>query len=190
MNGRHGDASFDESFDELAALAYRVAYRLLGSRPEAEDVAQEALVRAYARWRRIRGHAEPWVARVATNLALDGLRRRSRRPEAALAVDGGDGVHGTDARDRSGRRDAAESTVATDRMELGRLLAELPRRQREVVVLRYLADRTEADTAAELGTSIGSVKQHAHRGLAALRAAWAGLDTDPFAEPLPDPGAS
>src|SRR4051812_3737333 len=128
MNGRLGDASFDESFDELAAVAYRVAYRLLGSRAEAEDVAQEALVRAYARWRRIRGHAEPWVARVATNLALDVLRRRSRRPEAVL----------TDGRDHSGRRDAGESAVATDRLELGRLLAELPRRQREVVVLRYL----------------------------------------------------
>ncbi|MCU1356803.1 MAG: putative polymerase subfamily sigma factor [Acidimicrobiales bacterium] len=186
MNRRVTDAAFDRSFDDLAALAYRVAYRLLGSRPEAEDVAQEAMTRAYARWRRVRGHAEPWVARVATNLALDSLRRRARRPESVVDLARSTGE---DRGDRSDRRPSAES-AAIDRIELGRLLAQLPRRQREVVVLRYLADRSEIDTASELGTSVGSVKQHAHRGLAALRTAWAGLDADPFPEIAPEPGAS
>lgn len=169
--GLSADEDFDAAFEQLAAIAYRVGYRLLGSRTEAEDVAQEALARAYARWRRVRGHAEPWVARVAANLALDRLRShdRSRRgalPEGELAAAADDG----------GR-------AALDRMELARLLASLPRRQREVVVLRYLADRSEADTARELGTSVGSVKRHAHRGLAALRTAWVALDPDPTPEP-------
>ena len=61
----------------------------------------------------------------------------------------------------------------------------LPRRQREVVVLRYLADLSEAATAQELGTSVGSVKQHAHRGLAALRGAW--TETDRYADADPRP---
>ena len=56
----------------------------------------------------------------------------------------------------------------------------LPTRQRDVLVLRYLADLTEADTAAALGVAIGTVKQHAHRGLAALRASLA-----PAGEPAP-----
>ena len=154
---------FDESFPDLAALAYRVAFRLLGDRAEAEDVAQEALARAFARWRRVHDHAAPWVARVAANLALDQLRAKGRRQQVELPADA-----------RAGSAERA----ALDRMELARLLESLPRRQREVVVMRYLADRSEADTAEALGTSVGSVKRHAHRGLATLRAAWAGLDAD------------
>ena len=172
MIRREADASFERSFDDLAAVAYRVAYRLLGSRADAEDVAQEAVARAYARWRQVRPHAEPWVARVATNLALDQLRARARRPQVP------------DRRDRAAP--SAADPSSPDRLELARLLEGLPRRQREVVVLRYLADRSEADTASLLGTSVGSVKTHAHRGLAALRTAWAGLDPDV----LLDPGGS
>jgi RNA polymerase sigma factor (sigma-70 family) len=55
-------------------------------------------------------------------------------------------------------------------VDLVRALRALPRRQREVVALRYLADRPEAEVADLLGCSAGAVKQHAHRGLAALRA--------------------
>jgi RNA polymerase sigma factor (sigma-70 family) len=56
-----------------------------------------------------------------------------------------------------------------ERVDLARALRRLPRRQREVVVLRYLADWSEADVALALGCSVGTVKSHGHRGLAALR---------------------
>jgi RNA polymerase sigma factor (sigma-70 family) len=105
-------------------------------------------------WRRVRDHATPWVVRVATNLALDRLRVRGRvesGPAREHAVD-----------------DATSSAVL--RVTLARQLASLPRRQRDVVALRYLADLSEADVAQVLGVSTGSVKRHAHRGLAALRA--------------------
>jgi RNA polymerase sigma factor (sigma-70 family) len=175
------DASFEDAFDQLAGIAYRVAYRLLGSRPEAEDVAQEALARAFARWRRVRGHAEPWVATVAANLALDHLRSAAHRRRSPvgldLAVAGGAGEV---------RPGGAADGAAVDRVELARLLASLPRRQREVIVLRYLADRSEADTADALGTSVGTVKRHAHRGLATLRETWASIE----AEPTPEPGGA
>ena len=145
---------FETAFGELASVAYRVGYRLLGDRPAAEDVAQEALARALVDWRRVRDHATPWVVRVATNLALDRLRARGRvesGPAREHAVD-----------------DATSSAVL--RVTLARQLASLPRRQRDVVALRYLADLSEADVAQVLGVSTGSVKRHAHRGLAALRA--------------------
>lgn len=178
QRGRTG-SDFDRRFDDLAAVAYRVAYRLTGSRRDAEDIAQEAMIRAYVRWRRVAGHADAWVARVAANLAIDGLRRRGRRPTVP------DDGHGAATAARPG-------VDPIDRLELLRLLDDLPRRQRDVVVLRYLADLTEAATAAELGTSVGSVKQHAHRGLTALRSAWAALDDDPVGDPadgsLPAPG--
>lgn len=147
---------FEDHFDELAAVAYRVTYRLLGSRQDAEDLTQEALTRAYQRWRTVRSHAEPWVARVAANLALDAIRRGKRRPTVSDV--------GPD------ERPAPEGASVVDRLELVRGLQDLPKRQREVVVLRYLADVSEAEVARELGVSIGTVKQHASRGLAALRA--------------------
>lgn len=150
---------FDEAFEPLAAIAYRVAYRILGSRGDAEDVTQEALTRAFVRWRRVRGHAEPWVAKVAANLAIDVVRRDRRRP--TVPDDG-----------RAAATAAPSGPAPDERLELVRTLRDLPARQRDVVVLRYLADLSEAATAAELGTSVGSVKQHAHRGLAALRASW------------------
>jgi RNA polymerase sigma factor (sigma-70 family) len=143
--------SFDEVFDDLYANAYRVAYRLLGQRADAEDIAQESLARAYVRWPKVEDYAEAWVSRVSVNLALDALRRSQRKA-------------------RFYHREALEHDPRADeRLDLGRALMKLPRRQREVVTLRYLADFSEASVAAELRCSPGAVKQHASRGLAALR---------------------
>jgi DNA-directed RNA polymerase specialized sigma24 family protein len=55
--------TFEEVFPVLARDAYRVAYRLLGDRTEAEDVAQEACARTYSRWATVKDHAEPWCGR-------------------------------------------------------------------------------------------------------------------------------
>lgn len=100
---------------------------------------------------------------MAANLGLDLRRRRSRYPVGSAGLDAPD------------RRSGAS---AVERLELQRLLQEPPRRQREVLVLRYLADLTEVATAAALGTSVGTVKQHAHRGLTAMRIAWDALETE------------
>lgn len=69
-------SAFEERFEDLAAVAYRVGFRLLGDRGDAQEVAQEALARAFARWRRVAPYDEAWVARVATNLAIDLCRKR------------------------------------------------------------------------------------------------------------------
>lgn len=142
--------TFDERFDALADLAYRVAYRLIGDRSEAENVAQEVLARAFVRWEPIAGHDEAWVTRVSTNLAI-GYWRRHRRvrpsgPEPGAAVD-----------------------HLAERIDLARALRRLPKRQRQVLALRYLADLSEVQTAERIGCSVGSVKQHASRALRAMR---------------------
>jgi len=142
---------FEEAFPDLYRLAYRVSFRVLGDRGDAEDVAQEALARAHLRWARLRERPEGWIVTVATNLSIDRHRRRRRLSglvsEPLALVD----VH------------------QAERIDLARALRRLPRRQREVVVLRYLADWSEADVATALGVSAGAVKSHASRGLAALR---------------------
>jgi RNA polymerase sigma-70 factor (sigma-E family) len=148
--------SFEDAFPRLYADAYRVAFRLLGERSEAEDVAQEACARAYSRWSSVQDYAEPWCVRVAGNLALDVLRARTRavkRQERLI-------------REHS---PVSGSAGADERLDLYAALHELPKRQREAVVLRYLGDQSEEQTAALLGVSVGSVKTHSSRGLARLR---------------------
>ena len=142
---------FDDAFADLAVLAHRVAYRILGSAEDAEEVAQEALARAYARWSRVAAYPEPWVARVATNLALGRWRkaRSGRGIGVASTVDGR-------------RRRPAHGPRAS-------CCGACPAASGRWWCLRYLADRSEQETADALGCSTGTVKQHAHRGLASLR---------------------
>lgn len=141
-------AGFEDQYRDLFACAYGVAYRFLLDRDEARDVAQEAVVRAYARWRKVESHASPWVSRTAGNLAIDVLRRRQRRrtPVEIRAASNGLG-------------EAAEVADAIRR---------LPRRQREAIFLRYYADLSEAEMAEVLGCSTGTIKTHLSRGTTAL----------------------
>src|SRR5690242_847407 len=69
---------FDSDFDNLWGRAYGVAYVVLGDRSESEDVAQETLARALVRWKKVSAYAEPWVVRVAGNLAIDRVRKQRR----------------------------------------------------------------------------------------------------------------
>jgi RNA polymerase sigma factor (sigma-70 family) len=155
-----------EAFGELFRIAYVVAYRILGDVTEAEDVAAEAIARACLRWRKVATlpYRDAWVARVAANAAIDVVRRRGRTISAVQ-----DPVH-----------DPIEAAVL--RLALVAALGGLSTRQREVVVLRYLADQAEADVARSLGISINTVKKHTLRGVAALRLrlgpTWEGVELD------------
>ncbi len=144
--------SFDESFDQLFAVGYRSAYRILGDSAAAEDVAGEAMLRASSRWRRVRSRALPWVVRVSTNLAIDRVRRAATEPRVQMESPP---TH-------------EERTV--ERLDLMVSIGHLPDRQREVVLLRYFADLSERDTAAALGVAPGTIKSHASRGIESLRA--------------------
>ena len=134
----------------------QAAIALAGSRSDGEDLLQAALERLLLNYRRVGSDAEGYLRRTLYNLAADGWRRRgvARRWRPLIAVPER-GVDGTDAIDI---RDA-----------LVRLLAQLPPRQRAVVVLRYWEQLSEAETAAILGCSAGSVKSAASRGMSRLR---------------------
>lgn len=142
---------FEAAFDDLFPRAFTLSRRLLGDSAAAEDVAAEALARAYAQWPKVAGleYRDGWVLRVAANLAVDRLRKRVPVMVADPAPD-------------------AEEAVAL-RLALSAALGALPRRQRQAVALRYLGELTDGEVAQALGISPGSVKTHVHRGLAALR---------------------
>jgi RNA polymerase sigma-70 factor (sigma-E family) len=154
------DRTFRTVFDRAFPLAERLARRITGDDVASEDIAAEALTRLYARWWRMASadHLDAWVLRVATNLSIDHVRRR--RP---VQLEAGNVA-----------ADLDDSVVL--RMALANALGHLPRRQREVVALRYLSDLSEADVAAVLGVTTGSVKTHLHRGLAQLRSALKAAD--------------
>jgi len=162
-----------ESVDDVLARVFEVngpalvglARLLLDDPRQAEECVQEAFIRTYSAWGRIRNRRDPlpYVRRTVVNLARSGLRRR--RSERSHPVDAVVDVASAEqqAADRA-RDDAVAAAVAV-----------LPRRQRECVVLRYYLDCTVPEIALTLRVSGGSVKQHLHRALASLSEA---LDED------------
>jgi RNA polymerase sigma factor (sigma-70 family) len=128
-----------------------------GDRAVAEELAQEALLRALRRWERVGRLQRPgaWTYRVALNLATSHLRRRrlERAFEQVLS--------------RSDRREDPPDEHLAEKLLLRQALAVLPPRQRAVVVLRYYLDLPARDTAAALGISNGSVRVLTHLSPAA-----------------------
>ncbi|HEX7165995.1 MAG TPA: sigma-70 family RNA polymerase sigma factor [Acidimicrobiales bacterium] len=144
------EQTFEFAYPRLVAVATTRAARILGSADDAEDVAQEALLKAHGAWPSIAPYAEAWVSRVSTNAALSRLRRRTPSLDD--------------------RRAAIDDTgPVAQRVDVLRALEALPARQREAVVLRHVLDLGERDTAAAMGCSPGAVKRHLHRAMATLR---------------------
>lgn len=148
------DAEFAEFVATSSRSLTRTAYLLCGDRTLADDLVQEALLRTYLAWRRVRhDSAIGYTRRVMVNLNIDRWRRRPPVP-AELA--------------EQPTTDHGPAQV-DDRDQIVRLLAGLPTQQRRVIVLRYFDDLSEAATAELLGISAGAVKSASSRGLAALR---------------------
>ncbi|MFF9843667.1 SigE family RNA polymerase sigma factor [Streptomyces sp. NPDC020422] len=154
----------DAGFAEFALAAWprlvRTAQLLTGDFHEAEDLVQTTLAKVYGRWRRVpREEVDLYVRRALVNNNLSRLRRK--RVVHLLTPVLPESVRHAYA----GHAEAVERRTAL----LG-ALADLPARQRAVMVLRYWEDLSEQEIATVLHCSIGTVKTHARRGLAALRA--------------------
>lgn len=137
----------------------RIAYAVCRDDARAEDVLQEALVKLYLAWPRVggSGREEAYARRIIVNADLDQRRRPWHRRRSAVPVE----LLDSPVRDGAG---------AEDRLELLTELRRLPAMQRRTVVLRHWLGFSVEDTARELSISEGTVKSHASRGLATLRA--------------------
>jgi len=168
-------ADLDELLAERGDQLIRAAVALAGNRADGEDLLQAALERLLRSRRRVEYDLEGYLRRILYNLAADGWRRRAageRRLRLLPRV--GTAGYGTD-----GPELAAVTATVDLRDALARLLAQLPRRQRTVIVLRYWIQLSEAETAAILDISEGAVKTHGSRGMARLRelaASWPEAD--------------
>ena len=158
-----GDDGVEESFTAFVRASgerhLRLAVLLTGDWHAAEDLVQSSLAKLYRAWPgvdQVGGYPDAYLRRIMVNTQRSWWRARWRR-EAPAAV----------------LPEVSSGEDIADRQALGALvrqaLARLPRQQRAVLVLRYCEDLSEAEVAALLGCTAGTVKTHAHRGLHALR---------------------
>jgi RNA polymerase sigma-70 factor (sigma-E family) len=165
------DAEFEQFVTSRSVLLLRTAYLLTGDARDAEDVLQIALFRVARRWSSAREAPDAYARKAVLNVARDRHRRLLRRVrERPLADEGSFPSIG----------DHAEAVISRDEMIAA--LRRLPARQREVVVLRFFADLSVADTAAAMGASEGAVKSYTNRAMTSLRAVL-GDDSKPTSEP-------
>jgi RNA polymerase sigma-70 factor (sigma-E family) len=155
--------SADDAVTNLYAVHYRSLVRLaaflLRSTGEAEEIVQDAFVAMHRSWWRLRDpeRALPYLRRAVVNRSRSALRHRSvEARHAPLPMP-----------DAASAEYHALAGLESD--DLVTALRGLPQRQREVIVLRYYADLSEADIAEAMGISRGAVKSHASRGMSALR---------------------
>ena len=166
--------SLDGDLDAYAVLvarytapAHRTAY-LLGAGDEADDVVQEALVKAFRQLRKFRiGEPfAPWLLRIVANETKN--LNRSRRRRAALAVRLS--VLEGEPAPAAGVAGPVGGALAKERRgELLKMVDALPDKERQAVVCRYFLELSEAETAQMLGWPVGSVKPRTFRALSRLR---------------------
>ena len=162
MRGTGMDVGDAEGFEAFVAASsrglLRLGWLLCGDWSGAEDMVQSALAVTWSHWDTLptRGTAAAYTRRVLVRSFLRGRRRRwvGEVPHAEVP-------------DRAGAVD--EASRVEERLVLQGALADLPGRQRAVLALRFFADLSEADTAATLGCSTGTVKTHTARALSRLR---------------------
>ena len=153
----------DEAITQIYAAHYRSLVRLaallLRDVGASEEVVQDSFIAMHGAWRRLRDpdRALAYLRQAVVNRSRSVLRHRTveLRHAPAPMPDAASAEHGA-----MGSLEHQEVIVA---------LRRLPERQREVLVLRYYADLSEADIADAIGISRGAVKSHASRGMAALR---------------------
>ena len=135
---------------------FRVAFALTGQQQAAEDLLQSALAKTAGRWRMIEGTPEAYMRKVLYHEHVSWWRRRSNAELPVPFIP-----------DRAGSRDLSQEAVL--RLTVEQALSRLGRRQRAVLVLRFLEDLSEADVARIMGCSPGTVASQTSRALARLR---------------------
>jgi RNA polymerase sigma-70 factor (sigma-E family) len=152
-------SGYTEFVEARGRALLRTACLLTGDRAEAEDVLQDALVKAALKWPRISrdGNPEPYVRQILYTVTIDRWRWRNRRAPEQLGL----------SYDRPTKDDAGAD--ADRRLIVSAALARLTPRQRQVLVLRFYEDLTEAQTAQTMRCSVSTVKSQTRHALQRLR---------------------
>jgi RNA polymerase sigma-70 factor (ECF subfamily) len=149
--------AFESLVRDCQASAWRLAYHLTGNRATADDVTQEAFVRAFRSLASFRGQWKftSWLLRIVHNCAMD-AHRRGRREERLLA------------RTAEPPTAVSVSALADERLRIGQAVAALPRELREPFVVIEVLGHSYQEASAILGVKTGTLKSRMHRARAAL----------------------
>ena len=158
-------ADFERIVEEHSSFVYNVAFRMMGSPQDAEDVAQEAFISAYRAFGRFRGESKvtTWLYRITVNAAL--MRLRKEKKARTLTQYGFDDVIVHDWSDAPYR--AASDSELGDRLREG--IGMLPDDMKAAVVLRDMEELSNAEAAEVIGISVSALKSRLHRGRVLLR---------------------
>lgn len=166
---REGDYSaFEQLFDRHRQLVYRFAYQMVPRRDDAEDIVQEAFVRAYQNLHRYRDEAKftTWLLRIVSNLCTDQARMSQRR----TALEQQEAADSLGWMTRGVTEDPVENLDGERRvLALRKALNALPPHHRTVIVLRDIEEREYSDIAQILGCTVGGAKLRVLRARRALR---------------------
>jgi RNA polymerase sigma-70 factor (ECF subfamily) len=164
-----------DAFEEIVTLfqhrLYHVCYRMLSNRQEAEDIAQEAFVRAYINIHTFdqKRKFSTWLFRIATNLCIDRIRKKKPDFHLDAEVPGTEGLNMYSQIAASGElpEEQVERMETQERIqyEIGRL----PDKYRSVIILRYIEELPLQEIGDILELPLGTVKTRVHRGREALR---------------------
>ena len=160
-NGDHN--AYRQLVERNMRQAYNLAYRYVGNHDDAEDVAQDAFVRAYRSLQHFRGDAEfsTWLYRIVTNVALNRVKQLQRTTNHEQPI--------TETAEMTASHDPGALRSFDTSAHLERALHELPTLQRAVVILRHLNGLSTKQVSNILRCSEGTVKTHLHRGISKLR---------------------
>jgi RNA polymerase sigma-70 factor (ECF subfamily) len=161
---QRGDgAAMDQLLRRHYGRVHAVCRRIAGSTRDADDAAQEAMIRVVRNIDRFDGRAAfgTWIYRIATNTALDELRKRKRRPQLRLIADDDDDRAPIEPIDELAHRTV---DAVADRISIDDALAGLPDEFRAPVVMRDVGDLDYAEIALALDIPIGTVKSRIARG--------------------------
>ncbi len=158
MEGDADRTGFERFVAEHGDRLLHSAYGLCGDWQHAEDLVQQALAAVARHWTKLADNPLGYAYRCLVRANIDRWRVLHRRPETLL-----------DPYDLATVVPAARPVASDEHLAVLAALQALPPRQRAIVVLRYLQDLSEADTAAAMGISVGAVKSGAARALARLR---------------------
>ncbi|MFS0820927.1 RNA polymerase sigma factor SigW [Bacillus sp. HNG] len=169
---KNGDQNaFAEIVEFYKDKVFQICYRMLGNRHEAEDIAQEAFIRAYVNIHSydLNKKFSTWLYRIATNLSIDRIRKK--KPDYYLDAElaGSDGL-------TMYSQIAADAALPEDELETMELqeliqseIMKLPDKYRSVIVLKYIEEFSLKEISEILDLPVGTVKTRIHRGREALR---------------------
>lgn len=163
--------AFAELVDRYKNSVYTICLRMVGSREEAEDLSQEAFIRAYNHISQFDSdrNFSTWIFRIATNLSIDSLRRKKPSVSLDAEIPGTEGLAlntilpgGETPPDEQIVRDETEKWIQHE-------IGELPEKYRSAVILKYIEDLSLKEISEIMNIPVGTVKTRVHRGRELLR---------------------